>query len=107
MGMPSISAKKFIITQPYTYKCSGGIVTWVRLCRKLWHTIGFSETVRWAPIYIKLLAESIIGWRHSPHLYKINGFPRLNNISFWLLPPSLTLLVASALVENGAGRVSA
>lgn len=32
-----------------------------------------------------------------------NWFPRLNNISFWLLPPSLTLLIASALVENGAG----
>lgn len=34
------------------------------------------------------------------------AFPRLNNISFWLLPPSITLLVASALVENGAGTPS-
>jgi hypothetical protein len=31
------------------------------------------------------------------------AFPRLNNISFWLLPPSLILLLASALVEQGAG----
>lgn len=31
------------------------------------------------------------------------AFPRLNNISFWLTPPSLLLLVASALVEVGAG----
>jgi cytochrome c oxidase subunit 1 len=31
------------------------------------------------------------------------AFPRLNNISFWLLPPSLILLLASALVETGAG----
>lgn len=30
------------------------------------------------------------------------AFPRLNNISFWLLPPSLILLLASALVEQGA-----
>jgi len=31
------------------------------------------------------------------------AFPRLNNISFWLLPPSLTLLIASSLIEFGAG----
>jgi len=31
------------------------------------------------------------------------AFPRLNNASFWLLPPSLILLLASALVETGAG----
>jgi len=31
------------------------------------------------------------------------AFPRLNNISFWLLPPSFMLLLASALVEVGAG----
>jgi len=31
------------------------------------------------------------------------AFPRLNNISFWLLPPSLILLLASSLVESGAG----
>lgn len=31
------------------------------------------------------------------------AFPRLNNISFWLLPPSLTLLLGSALVEQGVG----
>jgi cytochrome c oxidase subunit 1 len=31
------------------------------------------------------------------------AFPRLNNISFWLMPASLTLLIASALVERGAG----
>jgi cytochrome c oxidase subunit I len=31
------------------------------------------------------------------------AFPRLNNVSFWLLPPSLFLLLASALVETGAG----
>ncbi len=31
------------------------------------------------------------------------AFPRLNNISFWLLPPSLILLLASSLVEGGAG----
>lgn len=31
------------------------------------------------------------------------AMPRLNNISFWLLPPSLILLIASALVEHGAG----
>jgi cytochrome c oxidase subunit 1 len=31
------------------------------------------------------------------------AFPRLNNISFWLLPPSLILLLASSLVEQGAG----
>lgn len=31
------------------------------------------------------------------------AMPRLNNISFWLLPPSLILLIASALVEQGAG----
>ena len=31
------------------------------------------------------------------------AFPRMNNISFWLLPPSLILLLASTLVESGAG----
>jgi len=31
------------------------------------------------------------------------AFPRLNNISFWLLIPSFTLLLASSLVEGGAG----
>ena len=31
------------------------------------------------------------------------AFPRLNNLSFWFLPPSLILLLASALVESGAG----
>jgi cytochrome c oxidase subunit 1 len=31
------------------------------------------------------------------------AFPRLNNISFWFLPPSLFLLLASSLVETGAG----
>lgn len=31
------------------------------------------------------------------------AFPRLNNLSFWLLPPSLLLLLASSLVEVGAG----
>jgi hypothetical protein len=31
------------------------------------------------------------------------AFPRLNNISFWLLPPSVVLVLASALVESGAG----
>lgn len=31
------------------------------------------------------------------------SFPRLNNISFWLLPVSITLLLLSALVEQGAG----
>lgn len=31
------------------------------------------------------------------------AFPRLNNIRFWLLPPSLILLLARALVEQGAG----
>nr|BBG28434.1 cytochrome c oxidase subunit I [Haemadipsa japonica] len=31
------------------------------------------------------------------------AFPRLNNLSFWLLPPSMTLLLASSMVESGAG----
>ena len=31
------------------------------------------------------------------------AFPRMNNISFWLLPPLLILLLASSLVEAGAG----
>lgn len=31
------------------------------------------------------------------------AFPRLNNISFWLLPASMILLVASALIGDGAG----
>jgi len=31
------------------------------------------------------------------------SFPRLNNISFWLLPPAFILLLASSLVEGGAG----
>jgi cytochrome c oxidase subunit 1 len=31
------------------------------------------------------------------------AFPRLNNISFWFMPPSLILLVASTMVEAGAG----
>ena len=31
------------------------------------------------------------------------SFPRLNNISLWLLPPSLLLVLASAIVEMGAG----
>jgi cytochrome c oxidase subunit 1 len=31
------------------------------------------------------------------------AFPRLNNISFWFLPSSLFLLLASSLVETGAG----
>lgn len=31
------------------------------------------------------------------------AFPRLNNISYWLLVPSLILLMASSLVESGAG----
>lgn len=31
------------------------------------------------------------------------AFPRMNNISFWLLPPSLFLILASTLVESGAG----
>ena len=32
------------------------------------------------------------------------AFPRLNNLRFWLLPPTLLLLLASSLVEQGAGR---
>lgn len=31
------------------------------------------------------------------------SFARLNNISFWLLPPALVCLVASTLIESGAG----
>jgi len=31
------------------------------------------------------------------------AFPRMNNLSFWMLPPALLLLLASALVEVGAG----
>jgi len=31
------------------------------------------------------------------------AFPRLNNISFWLLPASMILLIASALIGDGAG----
>jgi cytochrome c oxidase subunit 1 len=31
------------------------------------------------------------------------AFPRLNNISFWLLPPAVILVLASSLVESGAG----
>lgn len=31
------------------------------------------------------------------------SFARLNNISFWLLPPALVCLLASTLVEQGAG----
>jgi len=31
------------------------------------------------------------------------AFPRLNNLSFWLLPPAFILLIASSLVETGAG----
>jgi len=31
------------------------------------------------------------------------AFPRLNNLSFWLLPPSLVCLLASSLIEGGAG----
>ena len=31
------------------------------------------------------------------------AFPRMNNISFWLLPPSILLLIASSLIDEGAG----
>lgn len=31
------------------------------------------------------------------------AFPRMNNIGFWVLPASMTLLVLSALVEQGPG----
>nr|QYC36852.1 cytochrome c oxidase subunit I [Lophiomys imhausi] len=31
------------------------------------------------------------------------AFPRMNNMSFWLLPPSFLLLLASSMVEAGAG----
>jgi heme/copper-type cytochrome/quinol oxidase subunit 1 len=31
------------------------------------------------------------------------AFPRMNNVSFWVLPRALTLLLLSALVEQGPG----
>ncbi len=31
------------------------------------------------------------------------AFPRMNNVSFWLMPPALTLLILSALIDEGAG----
>jgi cytochrome c oxidase subunit 1 len=31
------------------------------------------------------------------------AFPRMNNLSFWLLVPSILLLVASSLIDEGAG----
>ena len=46
------------------------------------------------------------GWKYSPSYFerfKVNRFPRLNNISFWLLPPAFILLISSSLVEGGAG----
>lgn len=35
------------------------------------------------------------------------AFPRLNNVSFWLLPVSILLMLASALIEQGAGSICA
>lgn len=31
------------------------------------------------------------------------SFARLNNVAFWLLPPALVCLLASAIIEQGAG----
>lgn len=31
------------------------------------------------------------------------AFARLNNISFWCLPPALVCIIASVLIEQGAG----
>lgn len=35
------------------------------------------------------------------------AFARLNNISFWCLPPALVCIIASVLIEQGAGTGSA
>lgn len=80
---------------------------------KLYLYVGSSETIRVALIYIyKLKTESKYNWKI---IYKMNymlplligasdmSFARLNNISFWLLPPALVCLVASTLIESGAG----